>query len=229
MQNVDYSWLAASILFIVLAFLIWRLMRAADRASVADWGHPWLNRLDGLNRLFCRWYHRLDEEVIHLPKETGQIVVSNHISGVDGNLLLAKTSKPLRFIIAREQYERPFLNWVFRIIGSIPVDRSGRPDKAMAQALEALKRGEAVALFPQGTISVEAPKKPLKRGVTFLASRSSGHIHPFRISGVGAPGENVRAVFIRSRAVVHSFEPLFCDGQSEQEMLDRLKKLLFDL
>lgn len=38
---------------VIIGYLLWRwLMRACERANVADWGNKWVNRLDGLNRLY---------------------------------------------------------------------------------------------------------------------------------------------------------------------------------
>ena len=221
------GWAVLVLLLLGLAFGFQRLMVAADRANVADWGGKWRNRLDGLNRLFCRWMHGLDDEIVHLPRDEGQLVVANHLSGVDGNLLLAKTDKPLHFIIAREQFNRFGLKWLFKLGGFIPVDRKGRPDKAMSAALETLANNGAVAIFPQGHISKGIPDKPLKRGVTFLACRSGVPIYPFRISGVRGAGRNVPAVFMRDKVRVEAHAPITCDGKEPEELLEQIRRLIF--
>ncbi|MDH3468394.1 MAG: hypothetical protein OES26_21230 [Gammaproteobacteria bacterium] len=79
---------------------------ACERSNRADWGNAWLNRLDGLNRLFCRWYHRLEPTSGALPAHGATVVVANHVSGLDPMLILATCDRPLRFVIAREHYER---------------------------------------------------------------------------------------------------------------------------
>ena len=225
LENIAWTALA---LTVAAAFVgVRRLFAAANRVNEADWGCKWRNRLDGLNRLFCRWMHGLDDEVIHLPLDQGQLVVANHLSGVDGNLLLAKTDKPLHFIIAREEYERFGLQWLFRLGGFIPIDRKGRPGKAMVAALETLANNGAVALFPQGHINADIPDKPLKRGVTFLACRSKAPIYPFHIAGVRGKGKNISAVFMRDHVTVESFPPLSCDGGEPEEVLDQIRRLIF--
>ena len=140
----------------VLLLLGVRLWRTVDAHRGPDWGGPWLNRLDGLNRLLCRRYHRLPAVWLPLPDRGPVLLASNHVSGLDPLLLVAASRRPLRFLIAREQYERRGLQWLFRAAGCIPVDRAARPEQALRAALRALQAGEAVALFPHGRIHLES-------------------------------------------------------------------------
>ncbi|MEO6697390.1 MAG: lysophospholipid acyltransferase family protein, partial [Gammaproteobacteria bacterium] len=152
---------------IALALLLgwlWRwFWRVCEAANQADWGGRWLNRLDGLNRLFCRHYHRLHYTPIRLPDQGCALVASNHVSGLDPLLLIAAARRPLRFVIAREEYQRFGLTWLFRAIGCIPVERERQPGQALRQALRALERGEVVVLFPHGKIHLDSdPPRKLK-------------------------------------------------------------------
>jgi 1-acyl-sn-glycerol-3-phosphate acyltransferase len=141
---------ASSLLFfalfgavLVLLAASWRAaMRALERANGAEWGGKWLDRLDGLNRIFCRRYHRLSAECLPLPEQGPALLVANHCSGLDPLLPIAASRRPLRFIIATEQYHRFGLEWLFRAVGCIPVDRRGRPERAFRDALKALRAGE---------------------------------------------------------------------------------------
>ncbi|MEN8176898.1 MAG: lysophospholipid acyltransferase family protein, partial [Pseudomonadota bacterium] len=170
-------------------WVLWRFHRAVWRARRADWGNAGLNWLDGLNRVFCRHFHRLPETRLPLPDEGPVVVVSNHVSGLDPMLLTASADRPLRFLIAREQYDRPWLTWLFRAMGCIPVDRGGRPDRALRMALVALRAGEAVAIFPHGKIHLpDDPPRPLKAGAARLALAVGCPIVPARIEGVRGMG-----------------------------------------
>ncbi|MES9927954.1 MAG: 1-acyl-sn-glycerol-3-phosphate acyltransferase, partial [Candidatus Thiodiazotropha sp. 6PDIVS] len=80
-------------LLLATIFLFW-LDRRCNAANQADWGSIGLNRLDGLNRLFCRYYHRLQPQVLPLPEQGGAVVVSNHISGLDPLLMIASSNRP---------------------------------------------------------------------------------------------------------------------------------------
>ena len=221
------------ILFLAAAFtMLWWVfhwcVKKCEAANEVDWGSKWLNRLDGLNRIFCRKYHRLICHPIPLPDTDAAIVVSNHVSGLDPLLMVAAASRPLRFMIAREEYERFGLQWLFRAVGCIPVDRSGRPDLALREALRALRMGEVVALFPHGRIHVDehAPPPKLKGGVIRLAQKSHSLIYPVRIEGVKGKGHTLLAVPLRSHARLTSYSPLSCEGRDHYDCLDRVARIL---
>lgn len=221
MTAIKFMALAAVILLLVWAWF--RLLRTCEAANVADWGGRWLNRLDGLNRIFCLRFHRLVHEPLNLPAAGGALVASNHISGLDPLLLIAASPRPLRFLIARKQYDRWWLRWLFRAVGCIPVERTRNPRRALEAARQALKRGEVVALFPHRRIHLDHhDPAPLKRGIALLATLTGVAIHPVRIEGVRAQGMTVSAVFIPSRACILSFTPLHCAGQEDEHCLEEL-------
>jgi 1-acyl-sn-glycerol-3-phosphate acyltransferase len=64
-------------------------------------------------------------------------------------LIVAACRKPIRFMIAKEEYERFGLQWLFRAAGCIPVARSGRVEIAFRATLAALNNAEVVVLFPK--------------------------------------------------------------------------------
>ncbi len=208
---------------LILGVAVWGVVRFGRSASEADWGNPWLNGLDGLNRLFCRHYHRLHHDHIDLPAAGPALVVSNHISGLDPLLMIAASRRPLRFIIAREEYERRGLHWLFEAIGCIPVDRSSRPEQALRAALRALQDGEVVALFPHGRIHLDNhPPRKLKGGVAWLARRAKCQVIPVRVEGVKAQGHVLPAVAFRSHARLHSFPGVECANSDHHDCLEEI-------
>lgn len=218
-----WPWLPGGLLLLVFG-LLWR---AAGRACEIEWGRGWMNRVDGLNRLFCRRYHRLRADHIELPEQGPAIVVANHISGLDPLLMFAASRRKLRFLIATEQYRRFGLQWLFRAVGCIPVDRSGRPERAFRDALRALRDGEVVALFPHGKIHLDSePPRHLKGGAVRLAQLADCPIYPVRIEGVRAQGKIFRPVLLRAQAHLYNRPSLDCHAVAPRECLQRLEPLL---
>ncbi len=204
-----------------------RFMQRLDSARQAEWGRRWLNRLDGFNRIWCRRFHRLSGGEITLPLKGPALVVANHVSGLDPLLMIAASRRPLRFLIAREEYERRGLHWLFAAIGCIPVKREGSPRAALAAACRALERGEVVALFPQGRIRLDhEPRVPLKRGIAYLARASGAPVIAVRIDGVRGAGRTVSAVLLRSRVRLRHFPPLHLQEDDMDRFLSRLQALL---
>lgn len=210
----------------MLTALALGFLRMCEDANEADWGHVWLNRLDGFNRLFCRYYHGLRHNRTKFQARGPGIVVANHISGLDPMLIIASSPRPLRFLIASEQYYRFGLNWLFRAIGCIPVDREKNPERAMRDAIKALKQGEIVALFPQGGISLDPEKKnKLKAGAVRLAKFVNCALYPIKIKGIHkwAQGRTLWSVLIPSRVEIECLDPVSCAELDEGACLELIR------
>lgn len=206
---------------VILLLLAGWLARRAE----ADWGHLWLQPLDGLNRLFCRRFHRLQGDRIPLPEQGAAIVVANHLSGLDPMLLLAASPRPLRFIIASEEYHRFGFTWLFRAVGCIPVDRHGRPEKAFREALKALQQGEVIAIFPHGGIRLDDdPKRHLKPGAVRLAELAACPIYPVRLDGMRFQGDVFKPVFHRAQARLQARPTRHCPQGKGAACLQQLEQ-----
>lgn len=219
------------LLFILIcAGLWWTFVWACKKCEAAnktDWGGKWLNRLDGLNRLFCERYHHLDYTPLPLPEQGAALLVSNHLSGLDPLLLIAAARRPLRFMIAQEEYQRFGLRWLFRAIGCIPVERERRPEQALRHARRVLQKGEIVALFPHGGIHLDSdPPRKLKRGALKLAQLEQCDIYPVRIEGIRGQGHILRAVLLPSRARLIGWPPLSASHCSPDDCLAGLAQAL---
>jgi 1-acyl-sn-glycerol-3-phosphate acyltransferase len=215
------TWLVAAI--VVIAFVLY----LGDRASVAIWAGRSINWIDGLVRLLCRTVHRLPETYIPLPETGGALVVANHVSGLDPLLLITASRRPLRFLIAKEEYERPILHWLFKKAGCIPVDRTGKPEVALRQALRALQAGEVIAIFPHGKIHLDSdPPRKIKGGVARLAAWSGVPVFPVRIDGVGGEGKVVTAPFIPSHVQLTLAESFACEQDDMVECLEKISEVI---
>lgn len=224
---MDSSLITLIFVIVALAFASIWLLRTFSRAAGADWGGPWVNRLDGFNRLYCYRYQRMKSDGLRLPQSGPAIVVANHISGIDPFLLIASSKRPIRFIVAKEQYHRFGLEWMFRASGCIPVDRTGKPERAFRAALQALKEGEVVGIFPHGTIHLESEgHRKLKPGAVKLAQLAGCEIYPARIDGVRAEGGLFLPGLLRGRTTVGSFAPISCEGREIRECLGEIEKII---
>jgi len=217
-------WLIA---IITVAILVVWLIDIGNKANDVDWGGTGINWIDGFGRVLCRTFHHLPETKIPLPETGAAIVVANHVSGLDPFLLIAACKRPLRFLIAREQYDRPILHWLFKSSGCIPVDRSGKPELALREALRALEAGEVLALFPHGKIHLDSdPPRKLKRGAARLSSWTQSPIYPVRINGVGGEGKEVLAHLIPSHVLLKIAEPITCTDSDMVECLAYLASVI---
>ncbi|MEM7261910.1 MAG: lysophospholipid acyltransferase family protein [Planctomycetota bacterium] len=184
-----------------------------------------------LNRVVCRTLHDVtamdrDGQRIaqSLPIDGPCIVVANHRSGADPSLIGATTSRFVCFLMAREYYETPGMQWLFRIVGSIPVNRDGNDLSATRRALEILRKGGVVGIFPQGGIREDDDLDVGKAGVAVLASRAKAPVVPVYIVGSPVDESVIGALFFnRSKTRIRCGEPLHfpeCDGKPSRADVD---------
>lgn len=221
-------WLLAVGGLLLFLLLVLTAFLCCARYSEANWGNAWwVTPLDGLNRIFSRRVHKLRHDPILLPAAGAALLVCNHVSGLEPLLLIAACRRPIRFLIAREEYERFGLHWLFKGIGAIPVERRGRPENALREALRALEAGEVVALFPHGGIHLDSdPPSKLKGGVAKLAQLSGAPIFPLRVTGIRGEGYTVRAVFMPGEPYLQAFAPLDCTTLSVDECMQKIAPLI---
>lgn len=104
---------------------------------------------------FIPWMKFDMDGVDNIPTKGGGVVASNHRSYVDPlvvALAVAKSGRPARFLSKKEVTDAPVVGSIVKTLGAIRVDREGDSSASTKQALTALRAGELIAVFPQGTI-----------------------------------------------------------------------------
>lgn len=122
-----------------------------------------------------------------IPRNGPVILASNHVSYLDP-LTLAwvadRRGRRVRFLAKAELFDKRGLGPLLRSVRQIPVQR-GSADAAHAldAAVDALERGECVAVFPEGTISLDLEPMPGKSGTARLAKASGVPVTPVGLWG----------------------------------------------
>ncbi|MCJ7439323.1 MAG: 1-acyl-sn-glycerol-3-phosphate acyltransferase, partial [Acidimicrobiia bacterium] len=116
------------------------------------------------------------------------IVASNHVSYLDP-LALAylanERHRRVRFLAKAELFDKTGLGWALRQIQQIPVQRDTADAAAsLAPAVEALRSGECVTVFPEGTISLDLEPMAGKTGTARLAALSGVPVIPVGLWGL---------------------------------------------
>jgi 1-acyl-sn-glycerol-3-phosphate acyltransferase len=121
----------------------------------------------------------------NIPATGGAVLASNHISYVDFIFCgyAAEPSKRLvRFMAKEEIFRSRLAGPLMRGMKHIPVDRSAGIASYKA-ALEALKGGEIVGIFPEATISQSFMVKAIKPGAARLAAAAGVPLIPMALWG----------------------------------------------
>ncbi|MBI1757435.1 MAG: 1-acyl-sn-glycerol-3-phosphate acyltransferase [Fimbriimonas ginsengisoli] len=103
-----------------------------------------------------------------VPRKGGLLILSNHLADVDPIVVQLSCPRPVHFMAKSELFEMRLLGWGLRLYKAFPV-RRGEPDKgAIRHAVDLLRAGHAVCVFPEGELSQSGELLPLKPGVALI-------------------------------------------------------------
>ena len=120
----------------------------------------------------------------HLPTSGPALIVSNHVSYIDVVIITAALKRPVRFMMWRRLYETWGLRHIGRLYKALPISREDDPRtmrKSLDAAIEALKQGDLVGVFPEGSMTRTAHLQPFMRGFELIARRAKAPIIPVHL------------------------------------------------
>ncbi len=107
----------------------------------------------------------------NLPATGGAVLAINHVSYFDfvfTALAARHRGRLVRFLAKKAVFDSRVAGGAMAAMGHIPVDRGNGAD-AYARAVDALRAGELVGVFPESTISRSFVPRPLKSGAARMA------------------------------------------------------------
>jgi len=123
----------------------------------------------------------------HIPETGPALIVSNHVSFLDGVLMCVASPRFMRFIIYANFTEMPLLRNLGRMMKVIPIRATDKPSqivKSIQVARDALQNGEAVCIFAEGGLTRTGQLQPFQRGVAKIVQGQDIPIIPAYIQGV---------------------------------------------
>ncbi|UER67259.1 lysophospholipid acyltransferase family protein [Borrelia sp. BU AG58] len=128
-----------------------------------------------------------------LSGKGGAVIMGNHVAATDPIFLIYIFTQPFVVVAKRSLFNVPFLNLVLISVGTIPVNRSSIKSSANAQkmAIDVIKEGRFIGIFPEGTRNRGGEVGKFKRGAMNLALRTNSSIVPVTLL-------NTHKVFIKN-------------------------------
>jgi 1-acyl-sn-glycerol-3-phosphate acyltransferase len=173
-----------------------------------------------------------------IPEDGPAILYANHNSHLDLFVILAlcsnKLRRKLRPIAAKDYwFSNAVMAWIStHLLGIIPLDRGGKNLRDVLKAAgEALDRGEALLIFPEGTRGEPETMGELKSGITMFSERRPDvPVVPIFLYGLGKALPRGEALFVPFVCDAYVGEPFKWHGDRKSFMvkvrdsLDELRK-----
>lgn len=122
----------------------------------------------------------------HLPTEGPAVLASNHIGYLDFVFLgyaARERGRLVRFLARKDAFDHPISGPLMRGMRHIPVDFPEGGRQATLEAVERLRAGEVVGLFPEGTISPSFVPREGKPGAARIAMTVRAPLVPAAVWG----------------------------------------------
>lgn len=131
--------------------------------------------------------HLTHTEFIHpenIPAEGMVILAINHMSHVDTPVLFVNPRRPdITALVTTKYREKPLLKWFINAAEGIWINRDIADFSAIRIASEALAKGRALGIAPEGTRSKTGHLQEGKPGTIMLALKTGAPIVPVALTG----------------------------------------------
>jgi 1-acyl-sn-glycerol-3-phosphate acyltransferase len=129
--------------------------------------------------LFSRLEVRNEKNV---PRQGGVLLVANHISHLDPPVVGITCARKVYFLAKKELFKNGLIGWFMNSSGQIKVDR-GKGLEAVEAAVNTLKAGKCICIFPEGTRSRTGQMQQPHTGIVVIASKINVPIVPILVEG----------------------------------------------
>ncbi|MFO0897126.1 MAG: MFS transporter [Pirellulales bacterium] len=131
------------------------------------------------------FYHVRLRGLENVPETGGALLIANHVSWLDGILVLISTPRHVRFMIWAPFTELWWARWMCRVTGVIPVKPSPKAArKALIEARRAVLQGDVVCIFPEGGITRTGQLMPFKEGFLHVVEGTEVPVIPVYLEGL---------------------------------------------
>ena len=135
------------------------------------------------------WFRWTIEGDQNVPRKGSAILAFNHIAYLDplaAALVVDRLHRRPRFLAKSELFQDKKIGWILKGAAQIEVKRGSRDaPMALDHAISALKKGELIVVFPEGTITTDPDLMPMeaKTGAARLALASGAPLIPCAVWG----------------------------------------------
>jgi 1-acyl-sn-glycerol-3-phosphate acyltransferase len=126
------------------------------------------------------------EGLENVPKKGPAIIAANHLSFLDSFFIpLVVKRRKVTYLAKADYFKSWKTSWFFKMVGQIPTEREGgkKSEGALNAALDVLKNGDLLGIYPEGTRSPDGRLFRGRTGVARLALAADVPVIPCGLVG----------------------------------------------
>lgn len=169
------------------------------------------------------------EGLENLPR-SGALLCPNHSSNWDPLLLATKlpVNYRLHAMAKEELFRNPVLGWIIRKLGAFPVSRGSNDIQAVKTAIQVLKSGDNLLIFPEGTVIrngmgfIDGLPAHAKSGAAMIGVRTGAKLVPVFMDGE-------KKLFHKTRIIIGKpYEPTYTGRHGTSEEMQKIADELLE-
>lgn len=167
----------------------------------------------------------------NVPKKGAFIVATNHVSYLDPiiipSIFVKHFKRKIHFLAKKELFEGWIGGMFETATGGIPLDREKGEKTSLKNALNALRKGKIIGIFPEGGRSANGKLQKGKTGVVRLALAAKVPIVPVGIKGTYDIWPRQKKIFKIKKVVKINFgEPIYFNNYYNKPITKKLLRAL---
>ena len=171
-----------------------------------------------------RFFQPVSVEGLENLPPSGALLCPNHSSNWDPVLLGTRlpVNYRLHAMAKEELFKNPILSWIIRKLGAFPVSRGNNDIQAVKTAIQVLKSGDNLLIFPEGTVVrngvgyKDGLPAHAKSGVAMIGVRTGAKLVPVFMDGE-------KKLFHRTRIIFGDpYEPVYTGRHGTSEEMQKI-------
>ena len=178
----------------------------------------------------------------HIPTDGAAIVACNHVSYADAVLLMSASPRPIHFLMDHQVFRVPVFGWLFKASKAIPVCSPKQDpviyEAAMRRAVEVLREGDLLGIFPEGRLTTDGLTGEFKGGIHKILGEHPCPVVPMALQNLWGSffsrvdnGRLMTQPFRRgffSRVGLNIGKPMSPEGLTPEILRNEVERLLHD-
>ena len=168
----------------------------------------------------------------NVPKEGAMIMAANHMSNWDPPILGTYLPRTVGYMAKEELFKPAIAGAIIKSLNAFPVKRGASDRGAIKMALNILKKGLCLGIFPEGTRSRDGKLHKAQAGVSLIAAMSKAPVVPTALIGTNKICSKEEKF---PQLTIVFGEPIYYEGKSNdkaaleefsQEIMKKIENLI---
>lgn len=114
----------------------------------------------------------------NVPNEKGFILASNHRTNFDPLFVAVHLKQTVCFMAKAELFQKAWMKWLMKRLNAFPVERGKGDTGALDWAMDVLRKGGVLGMFPEGHRSEDGKPLRPKSGAAMIAGQTHADVVP---------------------------------------------------